>query len=108
LIDQAVREWIAERHAQFEDIHASLIERERELARRGEIGITRADVNDESFLPRAPQFRQPCLNAIHAGKFSGRNSTEARDKVCGAPELKTWALKKSSSLDDPQFLEGLL
>ena len=43
------------------------VECERKLTRGFQTGITRADVNDESLLPRAPQFRQPCLDAIHAG-----------------------------------------
>ena len=51
LIDQAIRQRIAERHAQFQHIHAELIERQRQLSRGVEVRIARADVNDEPFWP---------------------------------------------------------
>ena len=62
LIHQTVGQRIAERHAEFQDVHARLVERERQLARGFEIRIARADIDDEAFL----------LRLLQVGRTSGR------------------------------------
>ena len=65
LIHQPVRQRIAERHAQFQDGHARLIERECQLTRGFEIRIARADVNNEAFLVCLFQVRKLLDDSIH-------------------------------------------
>ena len=64
---QAIRQRIAERHAQFQHIHARLIKRERQLARGCQSRIARTDVNDETFFSGAFQCGKFFNDAIHAG-----------------------------------------
>ena len=68
LVDQAIGQRIAERHAQFQHIHAELVERQRQLARGFEVRIARADVNDEALLALAVQPGESFHNAIHASR----------------------------------------
>ena len=50
LIHQTVGERIAEGHAEFQDVHARPVEREREVMRGLQMRIARADVSDEAFF----------------------------------------------------------
>src|ERR1039458_7063617 len=66
LVDQTIRQRVAERHAQLEHIDAKLIERQRQLPRGFQVRITRADIDDKPFLVLVAQPRETFDNAIHA------------------------------------------
>ena len=65
LVHQAVGQRIAERHAQFQNVHARLVEGEGQFARGGQIRVARADIDDETLLAGALEPRKAFLNAIH-------------------------------------------
>ena len=78
LIDQAVGQRIAERHAQFEHIHAGLIEGQRELAGGFEVRIARADVNDKALLALLLEPGKPFDDAIHSAQRMPTNEGSSR------------------------------
>ena len=42
-----------------------LVEGQRQFARGGQVGIARADIDDETLFALAPQAREAFLNSIH-------------------------------------------
>ena len=85
LIHQTVRQRIAERHAEFQNIHAHFVEGQTELARGLQIRITRADIDDEGFLALALQPCETVHDAIHvAGLFRCRLQVASLEfRLCG-------------------------
>ena len=65
LVDQAIRQRIAERHAQLQHVHAGAVKGQRQLARRLQIRIPRADIDHNLFPAVALQPGKSFLNAIH-------------------------------------------
>lgn len=65
LVHQAVRERIAKGHAQFQDIHARLIEFQRQLASGFQMRIARADIDDEGLFAGALELGEAGFNTIH-------------------------------------------
>ena len=79
LVHEAVRERIAERHAEFQDIDPQFVEAERKLARRFEIGVAGANVDDEPLLPFAAKAGKAFIDPIHArGLFVFRGASFKR------------------------------
>ena len=78
LIHQSIRERIAEGHAEFQHIHAGLVERERELARGFERRVPGPDIDDEAFLFRGLQLREPCVDAIHWGRRVAKQTPNSK------------------------------
>ena len=58
LVHQAVGQRVAERHAEFQHVHAGFVERQREFARGGQIRVARADIDDESLFAAAISARR--------------------------------------------------
>ena len=69
LVHQAVGQRIAERHAQFQHVHARLVEGQREPARGVQIRIARADIDDETLFALALEPRKTFHDAIHSTEF---------------------------------------
>ena len=69
LVHQAVGERIAERHAEFQHVHARLVKCQREFARGFQIRVARADINDETFFAGAFQRGELFNDAVHRGQF---------------------------------------
>src|ERR1019366_10370901 len=66
LVDQSIRQRVAEGDTQLQHIDAELIERQRQLSRGFEVRVARAKVNDESSLALPVQPGESFYNAIHA------------------------------------------
>ena len=66
LVHEAVRQRVAEGDAKLEDVHTRAVEGERELARGLEMGVTRADVNDEGLLGVLLEPGEAGGDAVHA------------------------------------------
>ena len=66
LINQAIRQRVAKRHTEFQNVHARLVEGERQLARDLEVRVACADVNDQSLGVLLSQPGKPFHDAIHA------------------------------------------
>jgi hypothetical protein len=66
LIHEAIRQWIAEGNAEFENIHPSPIEREREIVRGRKVRIAGADVNDKALFSVALEALKPFADPIHS------------------------------------------
>ena len=73
LIDQAVRQRIAERNAQLQDINADAIEGQRQLAGGFEVGVAGADIDNEAFVRLfvsiGRNVRQCDSSRAHAGRL---------------------------------------
>ena len=67
LVDQAIRQRIAERDAQFEHIYADLVKCQRQLARGLQVRIACADVHDKPLLSLAPKPGKSFYDAVHPG-----------------------------------------
>ena len=74
LVHQTVGKRIAERHAQFQNIHAGFVKSQSQFARGIQIRIARADIHNKTFFTLAFEPGKTFLNAIHAaGSLLGRD-----------------------------------
>jgi len=64
LIHQTRRKRIAERHAEFQNIHASFVESQSQFARGIQIRVARADIHNKTLFPFTLQPREAFLNAF--------------------------------------------
>ena len=65
LIDKAVGQRIAERHAQFKYVNTNFIELQGQPPGHFEAGVARPDIDDKPFLPVLFQPGKPLLDSIH-------------------------------------------
>ena len=65
LIDQPIRQRIAEGHAQFQNRHARPVKGQGQFARGGEMRVAGADVNNQPFFAGAFERGEFFHNAIH-------------------------------------------
>ena len=76
LVHQTVGQRVAERHAEFQNVHARLVEGQSQFARGGQIRVARADIDDEAFFAVAFQRGELFNDAVHArGSFEFRVSS---------------------------------
>ena len=68
LVHHTIGKRVAERHAQFQNIHAGLVKGNGQFARGIQIWIARADIDDKTFFTFTLQPREAFLNAIHAAE----------------------------------------
>jgi len=66
LVNQTIRQRIAEGHTEFEHVHSQLIECERQLPRGLEVRISRPDVHDETLLLFALKQGKSLLDTVHS------------------------------------------
>ena len=69
LVHQTVGQRIAERHAEFQNVHARLVKGQRELARGFKIRVARADIDDEAFFAGRFQLGELFNDAVHSRQF---------------------------------------
>ena len=80
LIHQTVGQRVAERHAQFQNIHARLVKGHSQIARGLQIGIARADINDETLFAGLFELDKLFDDAVHAPEsFEFQVSSFKRD-----------------------------
>ena len=69
LVHQAVGQRIAERHAQFQHVHARPVKGQRKPARGVQIRIARADIDDKTLFALLFEPGKTFHNAIHSTEF---------------------------------------
>ena len=69
LVHQAIGQRIAERHAEFQNVHARLVESQSQFARGFQIRVARADIDDETLFAGAFEPGKSFLDAIHSRQF---------------------------------------
>ena len=89
LVHETIGERIAEGHAEFQNIHARLVKREGEPARGFEVGVTRANVNNQPFLIGFFQRGKPFRDAIHV-RGSFRSAVSGCKFVCQSDETEAF------------------
>ena len=102
LVDQSVGERIAERHAEFEHVHADFVEGQRQLARGVQVRIARADIDDEAFF--SSRFSR--ANVPRCGSCAGCGIVGSRFQVEGCPIFPRTTLRRDE-LRVPNFLNWL-
>ena len=80
LVDQTIGQRVAERHAEFENIHPDQVQGERKPPSGFEGRVARADVNHQSLFARLLQPGKPFHDAIHAVASSRSEFPVARFK----------------------------
>jgi len=65
LVHHAIGQRVAERNSEFEDVHPGAVEGEGEPAGDLEVGVARADVDDEAFAAGLAQLAETLHDAVH-------------------------------------------